>query len=75
MIAVDSDCIIDFLKGKQDAVDVVKRQQTELVCQGILETAFSPMPGHTSSGCAIGMSGCSIRTSRRSPAYFAATPS
>ena len=31
MIGIDSDCIIDFLRGKKEAIDVVKKYQDELV--------------------------------------------
>jgi len=31
MICLDSDCIIDFLKGKEDAIKVVKKYKDELV--------------------------------------------
>ena len=31
MISIDSDCIIDFLKGKKEAVDIINKYKDELV--------------------------------------------
>lgn len=31
MIGIDSDCIIDFLRGKKEAVDIVRKHKDELV--------------------------------------------
>ena len=31
MICLDSDCIIDFLKGKKEAVEIVEKHKSELV--------------------------------------------
>ena len=30
MIFIDSDCIIDFLKGKKEAVDIIKRYKEKI---------------------------------------------
>jgi|SRR3989344_1193961 len=31
MICIDSDCIIDFLKGKKEAIEVIKKYMDEIV--------------------------------------------
>ena len=31
MICLDSDCIIDFLKGKKEAVDLVRKYKEEVI--------------------------------------------
>ena len=31
MICLDSDCIIDFLRGKEEAIRIVERHKEELV--------------------------------------------
>jgi len=31
MICIDSDCIIDFLKGKKEAIEVIEKNKEELV--------------------------------------------
>ena len=31
MIGIDSDCIIDFLRGKKEAINIVEKYKTELV--------------------------------------------